>query len=143
DEYRSDEFRAILAALDPCRATQWRAWVALAICGFQGARQNAVLHLQPGDVELGHAEFTRDGPRWVMGTITWRAQWDKNGETRTDPLRLPAQLAIEIAMEWAERNAYAGPWLIPSVQRTKQGEQIYDQQSLWWALQAAEARAGI
>ncbi|HKW09730.1 MAG TPA: hypothetical protein VJO33_05075 [Gemmatimonadaceae bacterium] len=142
-EFRDTEFRQLLAAIDPAKATQWRAFVALALCGFQGKRQQQVLHLTPDDVTLGYHTITPDGPVWVRGSIRWRPEWDKNGVDETVPLRLPAQIAIEIALEWRERTGYAGDWLIPNVQKNKKGEAIYDQQSLWWALKAAQTRGGV
>ncbi|MBA3891992.1 MAG: site-specific integrase, partial [Gemmatimonadaceae bacterium] len=129
--------------LDPAKATQWRAWVALALCAVQGARQNAVLHLQADDVTLGFMEPMATGElRWHHGEIVWRAPWDKMGRERAQPLRLAAQMAIEIALEWRERSGYDGPWLLPPVSALNKGE-TYDQQSLWWALQRAEERAGL
>jgi integrase len=143
-EFRDSEFRQLLAAIDPRSSTQWRAFVALALCGFQGKRQQQVLHLKPEDVTLGYHVITPDGvPVWVRGAVRWRPEWDKNGVDETVPLRLPAQLAIEIALEWHARTGYAGEWLIPNVQKNKKGEAIYDQQSLWWALKAAQTRGGI
>jgi integrase len=143
-EFRDSEFRQLLAAIDPSEPTQWRAFVALALCGFQGKRQQQVLHLKPEDVTLGYHVITPTAcPMWVRGAVRWRPEWDKNGVDETVPLRLPAQLAIEIALEWHARTGYAGEWLIPNVQKNKKGEAIYDQQSLWWALKAAQTRGGI
>ena len=141
-EYRSDDHRKILAQLDPSKATQWRAFVALALCGLQGARQWAVLHLRVDDVTLGRHLDTPDGLTWIPGRVHWRAEWDKVGRDRQQPLRVAAQAAIEIALEWRERTAYTGPWLLPSGS-TKNKNEVYSQQSLWAALTGAESRAGI
>ena len=46
DEYTPAERGALLGTLNPMLSLEWRAYVALTICGHQGARQNAVLHLQ-------------------------------------------------------------------------------------------------
>lgn len=152
-EYSADEWRRILAKLNPADGRQWRAWVGLTIAGAQGARQNAVVHLNAlEDIQLGHVVVTPDGTvRWEMGTITWRAPWDKLGKEWTQPLRLGAQMAIEVALEWRERLGYAGPWLLPpgfapKARRPRKrpiGDDPYSTQSLWAALQTAEERAGV
>ena len=144
-EHRGAEFGQILAQLDPALASQWRSWVALTICGVQGARQNAVLHLQPSDVTLGYHEAVAGQPgalRWVPGRIRWRPEWDKLGKDWTQPLRLAAQVAIEIALEWALRTGYAGAWLLPAGS-SKSKRETYSEQSLWWMLYRAELAAGI
>ena len=66
-EYRDDDVVKILAALDPKLRTQWRPFVALAVCGAQGVRQHAVLHLKWDDVQ--------------GDTVTWQKSWDKLGRT--------------------------------------------------------------
>jgi integrase len=143
DEYRTSEFAQILSQFNPNWSSQWRAFTAISICGTQGARQNAVLHLALPDVKLGHTMVTPDGDvRWVYGEVTWRAEWDKNGKEWRQPLRIPAQMAIEIALEWRAREDYNGPWLFfPN--HASNTRPVWSQQSLWWALRAAEKRAGI
>lgn len=143
EEYRGDEFRRILSQLNPARPEQWRGYVALGLCGLQGARQNAVLHLRyPDDIRLGYHELTADGIVWVPGEVTWRSEWDKLGRTWKQPLRLQAQLLVEIAVEWRERAGYKGTWLLfPG--SSKSSRDVYSQQSLWAILKGAERRAGI
>lgn len=128
-EYRDEDFAKLLAALDPTKAEQWRPWVALAICGAQGARQRAVLHLQWPDL--------------TGGMVTWRAQWDKQGREWSQPLRVLTVAAIEVAREWRDRNGYKGPWLFPAASKKNTGSPAYSPQSLWLALMKAEKRAGI
>lgn len=128
-EFSPTEFKKILGALDPAKAGQWRAYVALALCGFQGARQHAVLHLQWSDVD-------REG-----GRIQWRAQWDKMGNDWEQPIRDGALRALDHAWRWRATLGYNGPWIIPAP-RAK-GDEPYDKQSLWWNLRAASARAGV
>lgn len=130
-EYRGDEFARILAQLDPKSGFQWRAYVALAICGAQGVRQNAVLHLTWDDV-----------PAFGGGYIHWRAQWDKLGRDWKQPVRLLTMQALAVAREWREKNNYRGRWILPSAKVGRAGE-VYTIQSLWAALKSAEARAGI
>lgn len=143
DEYRAAEFRRILSQLNPARPEQWRGYVALGLCGLQGARQNAVLHINAlEDIRLGYHVLGPTGFEWIPGEITWRSEWDKLGRTWKQPLRQQGQLLIEIALEWRERAAYKGPWLLfPGSSKSKRD--TYSQQSLWAILKGAERRAGI
>ena len=127
-EYRGEEFAKILAALDPMSAWQWRPWVALAICGTQGARQNAVLHLKPSDI--------------TEERIRWAPEWDKLGREWFQPTRPLTLEALRIALYWRAERGYDGPWLIPSAKQGRKGEP-YTEQSLWTALQKAEVKAGV
>jgi integrase len=126
-EYRDDDLVKILAALDPESATQWRAWVTLAICGAQGVRQHATLHLRWVDVDV------------FGGVITWRKEWDKLGREWTQPMR---QLTKEALIVAAMHRREDSPWILPAGSKKNKGE-TYSPQSLWSALQAAEKRAGI
>ena len=127
DEFSAEEFARILAQLAPTKATHWRPWVALTICGYQGARQNAVLHLRWEDVDL------------EAGRITWRAEWDKTGRGWTQPIRRATREAFEIARQWGDKRHPGEPWVIPG---TRPG-QPYTISALWYALKDAEARAGV
>lgn len=129
-EYRDDDLLKILAALDPKKSTQWRPWVALAICGAQGVRQHAALHLKWTDI-LG------DG-----NTVTWRAEWDKLGREWTQPMRSLTITALAEAWRWRVMTDYKGPWVLFSGSKKNKGE-TYSAQSLWAALKEAEERAGI
>lgn len=131
EEYRNEDLRAILAALDPMHGGQWRAFVALSLCGYQGRRQHAVLHLRWEDVDM------------EAGTVTWRAEWDKMGNEETTPLRRGARQALEVALYHRERSGYTGPWVLPAGSRKNRKSECYSIQSLWSALQKAEERAGI
>jgi integrase/recombinase XerC len=126
EEYRGDDLAALLAQLPLDRATTWRAHAALALCGNQGARQNAVLHLRWEDVDL-------EG-----GLVTWRARWDKTGREWTQPLRDGSIVVLRAA--W-ERTGPAG-WVFPSGSG-KSRRPTYSPQSLWAALRRAEEAAGI
>lgn len=132
-EFRAHEFKALLDALDPANGLEWRPYVALAICGFQGVRQNAALHLQWADVDFGTA------------TITWRSEWDKMGREWTQPLREGTRKALLVAMEHADEDGDR-IWVLPARQYStgKQTKtETYTAQSLWAALKSAEKRAGI
>jgi integrase len=120
----------MMAALDPKSATQWRAWVALTICGNQGVRQNAALHLQWDDVDE------------LLGVMIWRSQWDKMGREWSQPIRSATREALRVAREWREKNEYAGPWVLPQGS-SKSKSEVYTLGSLWQALKGAETRSGV
>lgn len=131
-EYTAEEADKILAQLDPNKATEWRAWVALTICRHQGVRQNSVLHLQWGDVNTT--------------AITWRAPWDKNGKEWAQPLRDGTRKAIAIAARWSPTwynfLSHGCPWVIPSGSSKNEGK-CYTIGALYLALRKAEKRAGV
>jgi site-specific recombinase XerD len=133
DEFRDVEFVKILSKLDPESATQWRAYVALAICGSQGARQNAVLHLKwldvPESIEAG-------------GYVHWRQEWDKVGKDWKQPVRALTLKALAVARKWRERDEYQGEWILYSGS-SKNRSEVYSAQSLNTALKGAEAKADI
>lgn len=141
-EYRADEYVRIIAALDPRLANQWRAWAALTVCGKQGTRENAVLHLATDDITLGYATVKDGRVTWVAGELHWRPEWDKVGNDWTQPLRFETQIAIEVALEWRERLGYTGPWLFPA-HRADSRSATYTPKSLIWMLHEAEDRADI
>jgi integrase len=134
-EYRAEEFEAILAQLPVTGASRhWRAGGVLALCGYQGARQNAVRHLRWDDVV--------DADR--SNTITWRARWDKLGKERVQPLRSPAiQVLIEVRKQH-HRLGLDSPWVFPAPRERKRSDDpVYSAQALWWELTQAERRAGV
>lgn len=126
-EYRLAEFRALLAHFTPTHGNQWRPWVALTLCGTQGARQNAVLHLRWEDID------------WTAGTVTWRREWDKRGHERTQPLRQDARTALAVAECWT--GGVAG-WVLPGYNRSGT-DTPYTIQALWAALRRAEVASGV
>jgi integrase len=125
-EYRGEEFRAILAQLPLEGATTWRAHAALALCGYQGVRQNAALHLKWSDVDF------------VGERIVWRAEFDKMGREWDQPLRKPVLELL--AHLWTHRAD--GEWVFPASRKDSKSP-VYSIQSLWLALVKAEKRAGI
>lgn len=124
-EYRDDDFAKILASFDPKLATQWRPYVVLAVCGSQGVRQHAALHLKWSDVDLD------------AGVIRWRAEWDKLGRAWSQPIRSLTRHALSVAKAWSHNE-----WVLPAASK-KNGTPTYSPQSLWLALQSAEKRAGV
>lgn len=130
-EYTQDEYRRILAEIPLDQRTGWRARAVLEICGLQGARQNAVLHLQKADVDF-EAEV-----------ITWRAEWDKVGDSWEQPLRPRTAEVLRAVLAWHERLGLETPWFFPAGSRKNVHQETYSPQSLWAALRRAEDAAGI
>jgi integrase len=132
-EYRGEEFAALLAQLPVTgQSRHWRAGGILALCGYQGARQNAVRHLQWADID-----FDTD-------TVTWRARWDKLGKERKQPLRAPAVSLLRKVQWQHSRQAIYSDWVFPAPRvRKRSDDPVYSAQALWYALTQAERRAGI
>lgn len=129
-EYRQADFLAIWRQFDPTLTGQWRPYVAIGLLGIYGARQNAVLHLTWADVDE------------AAGTLTLRAEWDKQGEEHVHALLPLTRELLAVAQAWRERHGYTGPWLLYPARKGSRSD-TYTIQSLWAALGAAEARAGI
>jgi integrase len=130
-EYSDAEFGKIMAALDTSSGSQWRAFVGLSLCGWQGVRENAAVHLQWADID----ERT--------DTLTWRGEWDKMGNTWTQPLRAPTKEALAVARHWREQLGYTGPWVLPGGSSLSKRDGSYSPQSLIAALRTAEHRSGV
>jgi integrase len=134
-EYTSEERQAILDALHHDRHTEWRPWAAVTIAAYQGARENAILHLQWEDIDFDRGE------------IAWRARWDKTGRERVQPLTDGARVAAVVARQWREHDRYAGPWVLYTSHRRRwtqaDGDTAWTAQALWLALTKAERRAGV
>jgi integrase len=125
-EYRAEDFAALLAQLPLEGATTWRAHAVLALCGYQGVRQNAVLHLRWEDVDFG------------ARMVTWRSKHDKVGREWTQPLRNASLVVLRAVQARAEGS----PWVFPSGS-AKSRQLTYSAQSLWAALRLAERHAKI
>lgn len=125
-EYRKEDLAGLLKALPIDRATTWRAHAVLALCGLQGVRQNAVLHLRWEDIDF------------ASQTVTWRARYDKVGREWSQPLR---RQSIGI-LRTVEPRAQGSPWVFPAGS-AKSKHPVYSAQSLWAALLRAEVAAGI
>lgn len=125
EEYTRQEFDRLLAQFDATKPLQWRAWLTLMLCGWTGARQNAVLHLQWGDV--------------TEEEVIFRARWDKMGREWRQPLYAPLHDALVVARTHREREGYTGKWILFSESATE----VYTIQAFWWMLKTAERKAGI
>lgn len=124
-EYRAEDLAGLLKALPLDRATTWRAHAVLVLCGYQGVRQNAVLHLRWEDVDL------------EARTVVWRSAWDKVGKEWSQPLR-----DASVAVLGAAKERAGGDWVFPAGS-SKSKQPTYSAQSLWAALRNAEMNAGI
>jgi integrase len=124
-EYRLEEFVAIIAAC-PLDGTRWRPGAILRLCGYQGARQHAVLHLAWSDVD------------WAADELIWRSGWDKMGREWRQPMRKPTRAVLELLWEKAGRPASG--WVFPA---PRGSGDVYTIQSLWAGLRAAETAAGV
>lgn len=130
DEFTGEEFLALMESMPLDHGQFWRGHVTLGLCGLQGARQWAVLHLQWDDIDLDQR------------VIIWRARWDKGGVEWIQPLREPSITLLAIARYWRKQLGYEGPWILfPGNVRSKQ--EVYTRGALSWALKSAEKRAGI
>jgi len=134
-EYTGKERQAILQALHPDRHTEWRPWAAVTIAAYQGARENAILHLRWEDIDFDRGE------------IAWQARWDKTGRERVQPLTAGARGAVLVAKQWRERDRYTGPWVLYTSHRQRwrhaDDRAAWTAQALWLALTKAERRAGV
>lgn len=134
EEYRMADFLRILAQFRPIEWGHWRPWAMLTLLGFQGIRTNAARHLQWADVDL------------ELGTLIWRARWDKLGREWTQPLRSATRDALAIAWQWRVKAKYHGPWVFFSKDERKvrlDHEPIYGHQALAAALTKAERAAWV
>lgn len=129
-EYRQDEFLKIWRQFDPAKAGQWRAYVAVGLLGIYGARQNAILHLQWGDV--------------AADALRLQAVYDKQGDVEDLPILPLTRELLAVARAWRERDGYAGPWILYGADvRGLGASPTYTIGSLWGALQRAERAAQI
>lgn len=101
EEYSADHRDKVLAQLDPRDAKQWRAWVLTTLFGYCGPRQTAARALEWADVD-----FDR-------GLIHWRAETDKVGTERWQPMPAPVRDALWVAYGWRRAIGYSGKFVTP------------------------------
>lgn len=128
DEYSAEEAAAILAQLSFDRLSQRTPFVVLTICDQQGARGNAVLHLDWQDVD------------WEADSLTWQAEWDKMGREWAQPMRSHTRAVL--GRLWDSFGQPTEGWVFPAKRKDAKSP-VYTMQSLWWALTEAEKRAGV
>lgn len=151
-EYTNTEHAAILAQFRPRLHSQWRAWALTVIAGEMGPRINAALHLSWADVDLPYEVLpaaTPEAPPYY-GAITWRAEFDKLGNVRVQPLTRASREALFVALGFARANprrtGLSSDWVFftpASAERKHKGDGTYSVQAAWRALCEAERRAGV
>jgi integrase len=138
-EYSRTELLAIAAQLAEPR--HWRPRGIVTLCGSLGTRINAVLHLKWADVDLD------------AKTVIWRADFDKLGQERTQPLTPRAHAALLEAQANRHKDV---PWVFWAVSsgegharrahRAATGAvegRPYHYNSVHYHLTEASARAGV
>ncbi|MEO8911050.1 MAG: site-specific integrase [Gemmatimonadaceae bacterium] len=132
-EYHRDDFSKLLLQFDPRSSRYWRALAVTAICGTQGARINAVLHLRWEDIDF------------ETGRIRWRGEWDKMGHEREQPLTSLAREALYVALGWSQNDLTRSGWVFytPKSKKHDRGDHVYHVSSYWRMLCRAETGAGI
>lgn len=127
-EYSQAEFERLLDALPITNGAHWRAHVVLAVCGWQGARQNQVLHLDWSDLD------------WAGARMHWRSEWDKMGHDRWQPMRAPVRELL--SRIWEAKDRPGSGWVLPAAS-PRSGQPTYTIGAFWRALQNAEVRAKV
>jgi integrase len=133
-EYHPDEWRRLVAVIDPEHPSWWRLGVALMLEGVQGQRIQSIRHLRVTDFDLD------------AKVIRWPAEYQKQGRELEQPLLSAAIEAIGLALRWRARDGYTGPWLLyapgrGNIVQAKAGPVSYT--TLHSALQKAEVVAGV
>jgi integrase len=127
-EYRAEEFLAMWRELDPAKATQWRAWVALGLLGIYGNRQHAILALRW---------------EWITeDTIVIPAAVEKTGKAMPLPMLPLTAHILSVAKGWRERVGYDGPHVL-FAGSSKGTNQSYTIQSFWAQLRRVERDAKV
>lgn len=130
-EYKQAEFLAIWRQFDPTKGNQWRGYVAIGLLGLYGSRQTATLHIKdPDDIDE------------AADTITFRSEWDKQGEEQAVPILPLTRELLTVARLWRARDGYTGPYLLYPGSSLSQTD-TWTIQSLWSVLEHAEAKAKI
>lgn len=132
-EYRADEFLAIWRALDPEKATQWRAWVAVGLLGIYGNRQHEILNLRWSWV-------TDDAVRIAPDVV-------KTGEAATLTLFPLTRGILDVARRWRTTLGYTGDYVLFPGQSPRRAHPSrlphYSIQTLTNQIHRAEARAQV
>lgn len=131
-EFTPDETARLVAAFDPRRRTQWRAWGAMMLAAILGPRANALLSQELPNLDMA----TR--------TLRWAPETDKVGRERFQALPRAAVLVCRIIRVWHAREGYTGRWLFPSPQwKTTGDRKPWSYAALWLSLTSACAAVGV
>lgn len=106
-EYSRDERDRMAGTLDPRKGKEWRPWVLSIILDYCGPRVDAALRLELDDIELTP----------TTGRIHWRAETDKVGTDRFQPMPAPVVEALWVAMGWRRFDEYDGRFVFYGGQR--------------------------
>ncbi|MBA3854645.1 MAG: hypothetical protein C0503_09525 [Gemmatimonas sp.] len=132
DEFHPDEAAALMRKLPAGDSRFWRAHVACRIAGTQGPRVNALLLSHDADWDL------------EARVVRWRAETDKLGRERFQPLTRDAVAAVRIARIWRQRIGYTGKYLLPATKAARRAEDLpWTYQALQQLLHRACKRAGV
>lgn len=136
-EYTPEEYAKLLAAFDPRKSSQWRAWVLTVFLGEQGPRINAALHLKWSDVDFASRDSSPNG------SVRFAAEYDKLGRERVQPLTEAARDALFVALGWCSANGSG--WIFPTVREEirETSDGTYTTKSFTWMLREAETRAKV
>ena len=129
-EYTPEDVSQLMTQLSFRSSRTWRTWCAVQIAALQGPRQNALLNLEWRDVNL------------TERTVHWRAELDKRGRERCQPLTREAVFAFRVAAVWRKQMGYNGRFVFPAVQ-ARRGDRPWTYAALSAQLRAAEDKAGI
>lgn len=108
-EYRTEDQFKILAQWSPRGARTWRPYVATVLFAYQGPRKSAAFAMEWDDVDL------------VKNRIRWRAETDKIGNARWQPMPAPVVEAMWIAYGWRIAIGYTGPYVFPGATSATRG----------------------
>jgi len=128
-EYDPTDYPKLVAQFDPRSSRSWRPWVLTVLCGTQGLRINAALHLKWGDVDFD------------ANVIRWTPEFDKMGYDREQPLTEAAREALYVALGWARFNRTGRDWIFYTPREREDG--TYDVSAYWRMLRKAEDAAGV
>jgi integrase len=95
-EFSAEERGRVLAAMDPRDPRRWRPWVLSTLFAYCGPRQSAARAIEWSDVDF------------AAGRIRWRAETDKLGRERYQPLPAPVVEALWVAYGWRIACGYSG-----------------------------------
>lgn len=130
-EYTPEEYAKIVAHFDPKKAMEWRRWAVIVLCGELGGRITATCRLRWEDVDFDAL------------TVTWRAEFDKVGRERTQPLTTGAVAALLVAYGWSVHDGDTSGWVFYSRLAGPRAGAPMDLQGVWVGLRAAEEAAKV
>lgn len=138
-EYTDEEFVQIMGSFNPAWAKHRTPATILGVLGNQGARINAVVHLDWRDVDWDTVVRLDDGSE-MRGLFIWRAQWDKMGNEWDQPMRQVTRDLLQVW--WRLQGCPTEGWVFPTKNsRSQVGH--FSVIGFLAALTTAEIRAGV